>query len=419
MITRIEALNYRVLRYVNQPLANFQVLIGPNASGKSTFLDVIAFLSDILTRPSLTDAVRLRAPDIRDLTWMRASEWLELAIEANIPEHFNMPNRRLRYEIRLGVDKETGELALLAETLWLIPIPSISSIVPKTELQLRLFPASSEIPASIVRASGKHTPPGWRKIVSKTNTGNDYFKAETTDWNNMFRLGPKRPALANLPEDEDRFPVSIWFKRYLSEGVQKIMLNSEALRRPVPPQSPRKFLPDGSNLPWVIDTLEQNNPDLLANWINHIQTALPDIRNISTVERPEDRHRYLMIEYQTGLKAPAWVVSDGTLRLLALTILGYLPEFAGVYLIEEPENGIHPKAVETVYQALCHLFDAQIFLATHSPVVLSMTEPKQLLCFDRTESGETDVIQGNYHPQLKDWQHEVSLDVLFAAGVLG
>jgi len=48
MLAQIEALSYRCLRYVRQPLAPFQVLIGPNASGKSTFLDVVAFLADVV-----------------------------------------------------------------------------------------------------------------------------------------------------------------------------------------------------------------------------------------------------------------------------------------------------------------------------------------------------------------------------------
>ena len=43
MITLVEALNYRCLRYVHRPLKPFHVLVGPNASGKSTFLDVIGF----------------------------------------------------------------------------------------------------------------------------------------------------------------------------------------------------------------------------------------------------------------------------------------------------------------------------------------------------------------------------------------
>jgi len=49
MITQLEAYNYRCLRHVQQPLGRFHVLIGRNASGKSTFLDVLGFLQDALT----------------------------------------------------------------------------------------------------------------------------------------------------------------------------------------------------------------------------------------------------------------------------------------------------------------------------------------------------------------------------------
>ena len=46
MIARIEALNYKCLRYVSQGLQRFQILVGPHASGKSTFLDVPALLAE-------------------------------------------------------------------------------------------------------------------------------------------------------------------------------------------------------------------------------------------------------------------------------------------------------------------------------------------------------------------------------------
>lgn len=418
MISRIEALNYRTLRYISQTLTPFQVLIGPNASGKSTFLDVVAFMADIINERSAADAVRLRAPDLRDLTWMRQSDWLELALEVQIPSNLASTYTHLRYEMRLGVDSASAEIALPAETLWLMT--AAQPAPPRPVEQPELFPAPPQLPERITSAPNRRTPSGWRKVISKTDTGNDYFRAETTDWNNMFRLGPQRPALANLPEDETRFAVAIWFKRYLAEGVQRIQLNSEALRRPSPPQSPRKtFLPDGANLPWIIHELTQHQPDSLREWIAHVQTALPNIRNITTVARDEDNHRYLVVEYDTGLRAPAWLVSDGTLRMLALTLLGYLPNLNGIYLIEEPENGIHPRAVETVYQALSSVYEAQVFLATHSPVVLNMAVRDQLLCFDRTPAGETDIVLGSQHPSLATWQNEVSLSTLFAAGVLG
>ncbi len=415
MLTQIEALNYRALRYVSQSLTPFQVLIGPNASGKSTFLDTIAFLGDIVTKQTLTDAVRERSTDIRDLTWMRSSDWFELAIEADIPGSLQSDYERLRYEMRIGIQEDTSEIAILAETLWFIPGGNHID-----DVRTRPFPGMLTPPDRITREPDRHTPSGWRKIVNKIErSGNDYFRSETTDWNNMFRLGPRRSALANLPEDETRFPVSTWFKRYIAEGIQRIMLNSQALRRPSPPQSPRSFLPDGSNLPWVVYELEQKHPEKLQEWIEHIRTALPDVRAIRTVERSEDRHRYFVLEYENGLTAPSWLVSDGTLRMLALTILAYLPDIQGIYLIEEPENGIHPKAVETVFQSLSSVYDAQVLLATHSPVILSLTHPGQLLCFARTATGETDIIHGNQHPHLVDWRGEISLSTLFASGVLG
>jgi predicted ATPase len=176
---------------------------------------------------------------------------------------------------------------------------------------------------------------------------------------------------------------------------------------------------DGSNLPGVVNELAHKHEDHFRNWISHIQSALPDIAMVHTVLRPEDRHRYLVVEYQGGLTVPSWMVSDGTLRLLALTLPAYLPEFEGIYLIEEPENGIHPKAVETVYQSLCSVYDAQILLASHSPVILGCVPPRSLLCFSKDEEGATDIVSGPNHPRLQEWKGEANLGVLFAAGVLG
>ena len=119
------------------------------------------------------------------------------------------------------------------------------------------------------------------------------------------------------------------------------------------------------------------------------------------------------------------MASDGTLRLLALTLLAYLQDFQGVYLIEEPENGVHPLAIETMFQSLSSVYDAQILVATHSPIVLGEARPEQILCFQRQQPddehtpGYTVIVSGDEHPALKEWRRDVSLGSLFAAGVLG
>lgn len=246
------------------------------------------------------------------------------------------------------------------------------------------------------------------------------FLSETSGWNNPYRVPADRAALASLAEDEERFPIATWFRMVLVEGIQRLVLLSEVMRLPSPPGRVRnQLLPDGSNLPWVVHSLEMGDPDRLKAWVAHVREALPDIERIETREREEDRHRYLVIHLRGGLAVPSWLVSDGTLRLLALTLLACIPELFGVYLIEEPENGIHPRAVETVYQSLSSVYHAQVMLATHSPVILSMAKPSELLCFARNKEGATDVVSGHEHPKLREWRGQMDLGTLFASGILG
>jgi predicted ATPase len=80
MLSSIEALRYRSLRDVRQAVAPFQILVGANASGKSTFLDVPHLLRDLL-RLGVTEAVRSRSPDVRNLVWMEERERFEVAVE--------------------------------------------------------------------------------------------------------------------------------------------------------------------------------------------------------------------------------------------------------------------------------------------------------------------------------------------------
>ena len=134
--------------------------------------------------------------------------------------------------------------------------------------------------------------------------------------------------------------------------------------------------------------------------------------------RDDDRHRYLVLIYSGGLEVPSWMASDGTLRLLALTLPAYLDGLKKIFLIEEPENGIHPRAIETMYESLSSVYDSQILIATHSPVILSVARADQVLCFAKNEGGATDIVLGSEHPRLADWHGQIDLGTLFASGVL-
>ena len=419
MITLIEALNYRCLRYVQRPLNPFHVLVGPNASGKTTFLDVVGFLRDLVSK-GLDAALSERTPNPQELLFRRQGDRLELAIEARIPDALREVTAKpdldtVRYEVAIGFDETQRQFEFKAETLLL---KKARVLRPS---QRSLFPMPPSAPDSLLTNIRQRNN---KIVINKVADGNDNFYSETYErsgrgWAPSIKLGPQRSALGHLLVDENSFPVATWFQKYLTTGVQRFVLNSLAIKYPSPPTRAVGFLPDGSNLPWVVTRLRQEDQERHRAWIAHLQTALPDLVDITTFERPEDKHCYMIYEYEEGLKVPSWLVSDGTLRLTALTLPAYLTDLQGIYLIEEPENGVHPRAVSTAYDSLSSMYEAQVLLATHSPVVLSTASMDDVLCFAKDDNGSTDIVLGSEHPLLQKWQGEVDLGTLLASGVLG
>ncbi len=422
MITLIEALNYRCLRYVHRPLKPFHVLVGPNASGKTTFLDVIGFLCDLVSK-GLDEACGTRCSNHDELFFQRGSTRLELAIEAAVPTELRRLTSKpelntARYEVAIGLDETQSRCEIKGERLLL------KQVQEQVQPQRSFFPMQPSAPDSLLSNIRRQDN---KVVIHKVPGGNDNFYSEVyghseKGWAPSFQLGSRKSALGNLSADQKSFPVATWFRECLTHGVQRFALNSLRIKRPSPPSKSAGFLPDGSNVPWVVKRLHQGYPDRYRAWIKHLQTTLPDLENIATSERPEDRHAYMIYEYQGGLRLPSWTVSDGILRLTALTLLAYLTDFAeyqGIYLIEEPENGLHPRAVVTAWASLSSVYEAQVLLATHSPTVLNEARREDVLCFAQNDDGSTDVVLGSEHPALQQWQAEAALGTLLASGVLG
>ena len=422
MIRRIQALNYRCLRHVDVTLDRFHVLVGPNASGKSTLFDVIAFLGDLVST-GLEAAVTKRTSNFQDLVWGRPRDGLgfELAVEFDVPQRLQdqLPPERdyrvFRYEV--AVRELDGDIRIDSERGLLIPAPAM-----KQPEQRELFPNPLP-PADSILFGGNRR--GFRTILSKSPQAQDNFNIETASrsgkgWATSIAFGHRRSTLGNLPESPTSFPVSTYVKRVLGSSIKSFFLDSLRMREAsAPAKRENSIAQDGSNLPWIVKRLEEDHPESYAKWLEHVQTTLSDLEHVGVVEREDDRHAYLRLRYKTGVDVPSWTASDGTLRLLALTLPAYVPGADEIYLLEEPENGIHPLAVDCVFHSLRSVYDSQVLVATHSPVVLRMARLEDVLCFAKDSDGATDIVRGDVHPRLRDWQGSPNMDVLFASGVIG
>ncbi len=403
MFRLIEAKNYRCLKDVSQRLNPFEILVGANASGKTTFLDVVGFLSDFMST-GLEAAVEARTANFNDLTWGREGDSFQLDAWATIP-----PERRSE----LSGFRPLIDFGLLSARPELCDEIRYTLEVKLSRATDRLFVAFHEsvlLKSSIV---GEDTQlPAIDRWGPSLTLRDELSLAEYQQVQNH-----NNSSLMSVPSDS-RFPGTAWFREQLKYGVKTVDLGQDDLARPSPPGIGSATKITGAGLARQVAQLRDASSSRFHDWLAHIRTALPDIRMVNAALRDEDKHVVLEVEYENGLRVPSWILSEGTLRLLALTILAYLPGFHGVYLIEEPENGVHPTALETIYQSLSSVYEAQVLVASHSPVLLSMARPEQILCFSKTPDG-TKIVRGSDHPALRDWQGEVSLGDMAASGILG
>ncbi len=82
---------------------------------------------------------------------------------------------------------------------------------------------------------------------------------------------------------------------------------------------------------------------------------------------------------------PASQASDGVLIVLAYLTVMHLPKPPAMILVEEPENGIHPKRLKEIVRILRTLVEknahTQILMTSHSPYLLDEFQPDEVtLC---------------------------------------
>lgn len=373
MITRVEAKRYKCLQDVQQDLGRLHILAGPNASGKTTFLDAIVFLRDLLEK-GVFQAVKERAQSVWELLYKGEGNSFVIAVEMSPPESLfgeKRPKYRwCRYEIRVGIHPSEGGVRLLSENFWLLKKPSQG-----------------------IRQPEQQPPSDWREVVTSKEDGSAYIRSETTGWILCVRSPSDRPALTMIPDEANRFPIAMWARTFLTHKVREFALNGSRLKEPSHPGGPDFLLPDGSNLPRIIWEFQKHHPQQFQLWLRYVQTILPDIQSIEVRERMGDRHLYLVVRFGET-QVPGSLLSDGILRILALTLLAYLPPGDTVYLIEGLENGLPDHAIERVFQSFSAVYRGQVLMTSYSGLLQRLAGPEQILHFIRDRHQSVSIVRG-------------------------
>ena len=345
-----------------------------------------------------------RAGDVRDLLWSGASDRTmrfaaEMIVPRDIEDDFGqaaVPSISfLRYGLEIGyADPREGErrgrLVLLAERLEHINVGEAAK-------RLRFPHSAKDFRREVVfgRRSGV-------AFISTREDGDE--RVITVHQDGGSRGQPRRASATRAPATvvstitvaDD--PTILAARREM-QSWRRLALEPTALRTADRYADPRLMATDGRHLPATLYriAMKSNGTGLdPADVYARVAGRLSELTGVSVrgleVDADETRELFtLRLSEDSGADIPARSLSEGTLRFLALCVLLEDSEVGGVLCMEEPENGIHPANIPAMLNLLRDLAvdpqDApgpdnpvrQVIVNTHSPVVVQVVLPNDLL----------------------------------------
>jgi predicted ATPase len=216
-------------------------------------------------------------------------------------------------------------------------------------------------------------------------TSEESGESEKIEMDDIRRLG-----IATLGALKQHPRISA-FRRFI-EGWHLSYFTPDAARA-LPMAGPQRHLNvHGDNLGNVVQFMEREHPKRFADILKRIATKIPGIESIDT--RKTDDGRLLLRFNEHSFSDPffAQQMSDGTLKVFAYLLLLEDPSPPPFLCIEEPENGLYHRLLES----LAHEFRqhatgkanaSQIFLTTHQPYLVDSLRPDEVWIMERANDG--------------------------------
>lgn len=197
---------------------------------------------------------------------------------------------------------------------------------------------------------------------------------------------------------------------------------SSPMRKTAKLDDNRSLRSDGSNLASFLYFLRAKHPDAYGLVQRAVQKVAPFFHDFELQPRqlnPDD----IKLEWRhksSDQYFDASSLSDGTLRFIALATLFLQPEEyrPPVILVDEPELGLHPYAIEMMASLVRQAsVKTQVIVATQSSLLLDYFSPEDVLVANRVDGGTQ--LTRLKSEQLAAWLEDYSLGQLWEKNELG
>lgn len=355
MLDRISIKGFKSLRDVDVRLPRFTVLFGPNAAGKSNFLDALHFLSAAVTQRTLEDALKdpVRGYPVEafmfppgGLPELMSRTDVEFRLEADVSHQAADHNSiHLRYRLGVQMQPKSGKLTVTDEFL--------------SELTQSGEPRG--------KARIEHLEDAvW---VRKKKVGNP--QQEPRD---------QECTVASIPSYSGEYFPQIEALRTEFGAWQTYYLDPRsAMREPSPPSQVTDIGIRGEHLAPFLYRLNHTEEyrEHFEAFYRMVRAVIGSIEGIDVLLN-EQRAEIELSVLQNGKAYSSRIISEGTLRVMALAAIALNPWPARLIAFEEPENGVQPIRLEHISRLLAYVAgvgrdesQSQVVVNTHSPLFVA------------------------------------------------
>ena len=354
------------------------VLIGDNGSGKSSLVEGLRTYQHIVT-DGLNKGMR---------TW-RGFEHiinppLDLADEEVLPKKINP----IEFLVRWKTD--SGSF--------------------RTQMRVNMSPGKRNI--CIEKESIQQ---GRRKVYERNRKGEVFSYKRIlpiTISNSRSVIQPWLLAMNPSTDLEEDTSSDVFIEEESGFSWQFVTLNAYSMGQPRLQQRTGGLIrleEDGSNIAEYLLDIRRRDQSAFDGIVETIQYVLPYARDLQPTLTSELERAVHLEMTEQDYRIKGWLLSTGTLRILALLALFRDPDPPPLIVIEEIENGLDPRTIHLIVEELRNLVESgrsQVIVTTHSPYLLDLLPLWSIVLVERSEDKGPVFSRPDDDESLAEWAKE-------------
>lgn len=361
IIKSITIKGWKSIRDLTIPLTKLNVLIGSNGVGKSNFIEVFAFIRAIYEQDLQGYILRKGGADRLLYFGKKTTQTIIVSLDFTYPDAPAEPINT--YEVVLGVAQD--EL-----------------YIKKTE-------------TTFYNQAGAYPNIQERNVRESSIQERLYGQLF---WINQYL---QQYAIYHFHDTSDTSPI---------KGLQAV-------------DDHRQLRSDGGNVAAFLYHLQQQHPRYFKRIQKTIQSIAPFFQRFRLQPHAANQQQ-IKLEWQEKGNYEgyfdAYSLSDGTLRFICLVTLLLQPTPPEIIIIDEPELGLHPLAIEVLAELLQRLGEddrTQVIISTQSTDLVNCMEPEHIMVADREQ--QQTVIKRLHEQELEAWLGTYSLGEIWQKNIIG